>query len=236
MSKSKSLVVVPSFDVHVAHIRDYHRLAMNSAAQTACAAAMAGLELQKVKVALKKNDTGVVFTEWVEKHEDELGITLRTAQRYMALAQNLKGKLLKEDERSVVALMDKAPSELSPAQIKRLLETMHKSIDGQSLSELYKDFGITRDQHGKGLKNAIRSLPDSSAKSDEPPTEQMILPLVYEPWKAFVDNFHAPWKKVGNTKIKRYAALPVKERKKMLQEIIDIKAELEESLKGEKSK
>jgi len=163
MSKSKALSIVPSFDVNIAHIRDYHRLAMNSAAQTTCAAAMVGLELQKVKVALKKNDTGVVFGKWLEDHESDIGFTTRTAQRYMALAENLKSKLLKSQDNSVIALIGKAPSDLNDRQVKTLLLAIHKSVDGQSLSELYEDFGITR------ATPKLRNPNPANNGSDDPP-------------------------------------------------------------------
>jgi hypothetical protein len=169
----KALAVVPSFDVNIAHIRDYHRLAMNSAAQTTCAAAMVGLELQKVKVALKKSATGGTFDDWLEQHEEQIGFSRRTAFRYTALAENLKSKLLKSQDHSVVVLIGKAPSDLNDRQVKTLLLAMHKSVDGQSLSELYEDFGITRKAHGASLKDKG----SSSGAGDAPPpvtTEEKI--------------------------------------------------------------
>lgn len=174
MSKSKSLSTVPSLDVHVVHIRGYHKLAMNSAAQTACAAAMAGLELQKVKVLLKKSATGCTFDQWMEANQERLEFSRKTAYNYIRLAENLKGKLLKREEQSVVALLEKAPSELNDAQTKRLLQAMHKSTDGASLNELYQDFGIVRLPHKAPARKALSGGDDEAIPPQpEAPVEEL---------------------------------------------------------------
>ncbi len=48
-------------------------------------------------------------------------------------------------------LLSFAPSELNPEQQKRLLSAVHKSVDGETLSELYLDLGIVKKKHGHGL-------------------------------------------------------------------------------------
>jgi len=167
MKQSKSLSVVPSFEANIVHIREYHRLAMNSAAQAVCAAAMVGLELQKVKLGLKKSASGCTFDQWLEENDDKVGFARRTAFKYMALAENLKSKLLKSQDKSVVGLIGHAPSDLNERQMKTLLLAMNKSVDGQSLSDLYEDFGITRKHHAQPKRLGNGAATDGD--DDEPP-------------------------------------------------------------------
>jgi hypothetical protein len=71
----------------------------------------------------------------------KLGFHRGTAFRYTKLAAGLKNRL---HDVHLAPLLSLAPSELNPEQQKRLLKALHKSVDGDSLSELYLDFGVTK--------------------------------------------------------------------------------------------
>lgn len=153
----KNLPAIPDQDKRVASVLHLHQIVMASASQMAVAAAKAGLEFK----ALKKEIGHGGWEEFYAKHF-ESHVTLRTAQRYMALADGLKGKVLKNDNgESFLRLLDAAPSALSEKDQATLTKAVAKAMDGKQLSELYQDFGIVKKPQGSGAKGG-----DTSKKKD----------------------------------------------------------------------
>lgn len=126
----------------------FHAAAHASAAQMAVAAAKCGLELK----AIKKDVGHGAFEEFFAKHFAGHGLSLRTAQKYMALADGLKGKALKNESGAFLKLLDAAPSTLSEKDQATLTKAVAKVTDGRALSELYQDFGIAKKPQGSGAK------------------------------------------------------------------------------------
>jgi hypothetical protein len=162
--KSKSLSVSPSsalcakpspdpawLDKSVGKLREYHGIAMNAANQAVAAAIFAGLELKAVQKNLRNCHSGskdsagklLNFEEWLSANEQLLGFSVRTAFRYLKLADGIKSKL-KDQAPELDRLLSFAPSQMSATQAKALLQALHKSVDGESLNDLYLDFGIVK--------------------------------------------------------------------------------------------
>lgn len=122
-------------------INHHHHAARNAAAQMAMHAALAGLELLKVKKDLGHGAFGA-FLETLE-------FTDRTAQKYMMLAEGIRKRIEgKYESGSYLTLLDCAPSGLDKEQSDRLEKLLHKVTDGSSISQLYLDFGITKAPQG----------------------------------------------------------------------------------------
>lgn len=160
MSKQLPTPVIQQTSIDA--VNRYHRAAKNSAAQMAVYAVLAGLELAKIKEALPHG----TFTEFVER---QLEINERTAQRYIRLADGVKNKALKTDTVSVLALLDSAPSDLTPAKAEQLQKLVHKVTDGAGVSQLYQEFGIAKVPQGSATTGggpggrkpgAVLSLPE----------------------------------------------------------------------------
>ncbi len=143
----------------------FHHSAHASAAQMAIAAAKCGLELK----ALKKECGHGIWEEFFARNFAQHGMTIRTAQRYIGLADGLKGKALKNDTGSFLALLDSPPSKLTQAESQKLTKEMGKVTDGATLSELYQDFGIVKKPQGSGAKGGARVKGDEDGPqlSDE---------------------------------------------------------------------
>ena len=212
MSKSKPLAL-PAPDPmarHILHLRAFHQSSLMAGFQSIAAAIFTGLELLATQADLKKCNS-CTFEDWMEKHECELGFSRRTAFHYTKLAKGMKARV-----GDVEPLLSFAPSDLKPEQQKRLLKAVHKSVDGETLNELYQDFGIIKKKHGHGLlkahdKSAKLALPDSAPPSAEQLFfDEIFLPLVgggdgtvKTIWQQF-DDVIASWNKkvkLGNTKL-----------------------------------
>lgn len=127
----------------------YHRKAALLAAQGVGFLVMAGLQLE----AEKKDAGHGNWDSWVKKNCD---YDIRTAQRYMALAEGVKGRALKNDSVSFFKLLESTPSELTPAQQEKLLAAVNKLTDGETLASIYEGFGILKLKAGAGLKGKKR--------------------------------------------------------------------------------
>jgi len=176
MTKSNTLVVTNQ-DQRLASALRYHELAGASAAQMAVAAGMAGLELR----SLKKDVGHGPWEDWFEANFAGK-MSLRTAQRYMALADGLKGKTLKNDTVSFLPLLDSAPSKLSEPERKKLEKVITKSADGATVSELYEEFGIVKRPRGAGAKGG-----NKTKKGDPKPKDMTTAEVVAEGHRAIVD-------------------------------------------------
>lgn len=161
---TKKLPALPNQDKRLTEALRFHQLAQASAAQMAVAAAKCGLEL----AALKKEIGHGGWEEFFAKHFAKHGLQLRTAQKYMALAEGLKGKALKNEARSYLPLLECAPSELKKADQEKLTKAVAKMTDGATLSELYQEMGIVKKPQGAGAKGGNTRSPLPSGASPEP--------------------------------------------------------------------
>lgn len=145
-----SLSTAPAAALH----NQFHRCAQAAAAQATGYAILCGMELQRIRSEIslgqgrpKKTDTHVtVYSEgwekWVETN-CEFGLT--TAKKYIAVAEGVKGRLAQEKiSKSILGLIDIAPSALADNDRATLLESVSKVTEGQTLQQLYMDFGITK--------------------------------------------------------------------------------------------
>ncbi len=139
----------------------YHRNGMLATAQGACWLVLAGVELLRQRDASTKrgarNDLATaVSSGWEKWVEDNCEFNIRTAQRYIALAMNVKEKALKASFKtnldSFLELLQTPAQNLSAAQQIQLLQSVHKLTDGATISQLYLDFGITKKPQGSAGK------------------------------------------------------------------------------------
>lgn len=167
----KNLPAIPDQDKRLAEVLRLHQIVLTSAAQMAVAAAKAGLEFK----ALKKDVGHGAWEEYFAQHFDGQGITLRTAQNYMRLADGLKSKALKNATGvSFLKLLDTAPSELSKDNQEKLTKAVAKMTDGASLTDLYKEMGIVKKAQGSGAKGG------NTHDDKTPPKEMQTAEVVAE--------------------------------------------------------
>lgn len=179
----KNLPALPNQDKRLAEVLRLHQLASAAAAQMAVAAAKAGLELKALKKDLGHGNWEDYFGAHLAKH----GLSDRTAQRYMALADGLKGKALKNDTVAVLALLDVAPSQLKKADQVKLTKVMAKAADGATLTELYTELGIVKKPQGSGAKGGSSKKP--SASDDTAPASKLTpVEVIAEGHRARVQN------------------------------------------------
>lgn len=127
-------------------------------------AAMAGRELSECAKKVKHGG----WEKWVEKNCE---FTRMTAWRYMELAEKLRDKLanvthvLQTDGafpharvRNLVELLDRPPSELLPAEMETLLTDLREATKGETLRQLYFDFGIASLPKPTGGANHLHSF------------------------------------------------------------------------------
>lgn len=171
---TKNLPAIPDQDKRVASALRLHAAASASAAQMAIAAAKCGLELKAIKKDVGHGAFEAFFASEFATH----GLSLRTAQKYMALADGLKGKALKNESGAFLKLLDAAPSTLSDKDQATLTKAVGKVTDGKALSELYQDFGIVKKPQGSGAKGgkpkAATTTPEGTSEADadaEPETD-----------------------------------------------------------------
>ncbi len=184
---SKNLPAITDQEKRIASVLHLHQIVMASASQMAVAAAKAGLEFK----ALKKDVGHGPWEEFFAKNFAG-NISLRTTQRYMALADGLKGKALKNDTAvSFLKLLECAPSALSEKDQATLTKAVAKATDGKALSELYQDFGIAKKPQGSGAKGGntrkAKEAGDTSSASETPETatQESEIPADVDPraWK-----------------------------------------------------
>jgi hypothetical protein len=127
----------------------FHRKAALLAAQGVGFLVMAGLQLE----AEKKN---VLHGEWGGWVDENCDYDIRTAQRYIKLAEGIKGRALKNDSVSFFKLLDSTPADLSPAQQEKLFRAVQKLTDGETVADLYLACGIIKAPAAAGLKGKKR--------------------------------------------------------------------------------
>lgn len=143
--KSPPRVVIQQTSIDA--VNAYHAAAGNAAAQMAVYAVMCGAELIKIQ-----KQVGRTFVKFVEGN---CSFTYRSARKYMDLAAGVKDRALKCESDSHLKLLEHRPSELTPAQSKKLHKAVSEITDGRTLSELYQEFGIIKPL-GNGLRGGAR--------------------------------------------------------------------------------
>jgi len=123
----------------------YHRCAQAAAAQATGYAILCGLELKQIRKKLAKpgkrsdlsHSSGGGWAGWVK---DNCEFGAETARKYIAVADGVSGRI----GAKLDGLMELAPSAMDTDQHQKLLKTVSKSTQGQSLQQLYLDFGIIK--------------------------------------------------------------------------------------------
>ena len=219
----KATLATTSQSKRVAEALRLHQIVLTSASQMAVAAALAGLEF----VALKKE---VGHGKWEGFFDQNFGekVGLRTAQKYMALADGLKGKALKHGAGgSFLPLLEAAPSDLTKADQERLAKAVAKATDGKALGELYQDFGIAKKPQGSGAKGGnTRTLKSTATTTPAPEVSEAeaqatLLRGKTERFTALLDEalLDKPWH-----------AAPTAQRKKLYGLLVDLTAAVKETL------
>jgi hypothetical protein len=128
----------------------YHRCAQTAAAQATGYAILCGLELQRVRAEVakpgKRSDLPTALSGgWEKWVEENCEFSTKTAQRYIAVADGIKGRLAQTTaSKHLASIVDIAPSALDSGQREKLLKSVSKVTEGQTLQQLYMDFGITK--------------------------------------------------------------------------------------------
>lgn len=125
----------------------YHRSAQAAAAQAAHFAVLCGLELARLKVELSH------VTNWQQWVGANCEFSYETGQRYIRVAEGIKGKALKSAQSAeAIALLETAPSKLDSKGRATLVQTVGKVTEGDTLRQLYLDFGIIKATPKDNLK------------------------------------------------------------------------------------
>lgn len=138
----------------------YHRCAQTAAAQATGYAILCGLELQKIRMEMskpgKRNDLNLGnrgsqgWDQWVEANCE---FSKRTADKYIAVAEGVKGRLARTTtSRNLLGCIDCAPSALDEKQRDTLLKSVGKVTEGETLRQLYLDFGIVKANPNDNLR------------------------------------------------------------------------------------
>jgi hypothetical protein len=136
----------------------YHRCAQAAAGMATGYAILCGLELQKIRAEVAKPGKRSDLTHagaggWEAWVESNCEFSIRTAQKYMAVAEGVKGKILQTElSKSLAIMCNVAPSALTDGNREKLLKSVSKVTEGQTLQQLYMDFGITKADPRANLK------------------------------------------------------------------------------------
>lgn len=113
----------------------FHQGAVEAAGMSVVRALACGAQLVKAKQLLPHGD----YIGWYKKYLR--AISPDTANRYVKLALILAERLAGT---GVMAKLDVAPEELTPAYIRRFVPQIGEVIEGKMLTELYQDYGIIK--------------------------------------------------------------------------------------------
>lgn len=140
----------------------YHRCAQTAAAQATGYAILCGLELQRIRVEMsskggrpKKLQTPLsgVSEGWESWVKANCEFSAKTALRYIEVAEGVKGRIAQVSAaRNLGGMLDLAPSAMDAGQREKLLQTVSKVTAGQTLQQLYLDFGITKSDPHANLR------------------------------------------------------------------------------------
>ncbi len=149
-----ALSTIPADALH----NQYHRCAQAAAGMATGYAILCGLELQKVRSEVSKpgkrsdlpNASGGGWESWVQSNCE---FSAETARKYIAVAEGIKGRLLQTElSKSLAIMCNVAPSALTDGNRAKLLKSVSKVTEGQTLQQLYMDFGITKADPRANLK------------------------------------------------------------------------------------
>jgi hypothetical protein len=146
----------------------YHRNAVTAAGQAVAWAVMCGLELIKIRKQVGHGE----WLPWIKKNCD---FTERTAYRYIGVAEGVKAKKL--NLTSMSNLLGAAPSNLTIDQRNELLQAVHKATDGETLQQLYLDFGIIKAPQGSGATGGARPHPKKAFDPNRDPEMEKAIDL-----------------------------------------------------------
>jgi len=163
--KNDTLATDDTSSASFQQFRKFHGSAKHHGEEMVIFAVLAGMELLELQKKLMEREPGFAWLVYLSNHEDDLGCGIRTAQKYMRLAEAVKSEILKGGHGSaVISLLDKAPSTMSDAQAEKLKAVMAKSINGESLSETYVKMGVISKPHAS-LEDRDTSKPRDGGKS-----------------------------------------------------------------------
>lgn len=164
-----ALSMVPSRDIRgrIATINDYHQSACAAMRDAAAYAVMAGLELIAAKSTLPHGS----WDSWVNTNCE---FNIRTAQRYMGLAERL----------TAVGALKRALAGCPGGQVQTkgdraaVLAAVGELTNGHELQQLYFDYGILREAKPTG---GTREGAGRPSKAEQTQREAR---MAYEDWKA----------------------------------------------------
>lgn len=166
-------------------VNEYHNLAGLSMAQSCAYMVLAGVELLAQKKACKHGEWEKLFQTADGKNDSAVvfGMNLRTAQRYMGLAQGAK--------KSITELQALCGSDLPLSQMpledrERIVKAVRKVADGQTYQQLALDFDIAKKPHGSGARGGNKGKGkgdgDEETLEGDTPEEQAAIAI----WKPIV--------------------------------------------------
>lgn len=142
-AKITTLVPERAIADRVRTINNYHNLSRQAAEDAVSYAVMAGLELAAVKAEIAYGQ----FMLWVEKHCE---FSQMTATRYMQLAERMV-----ESHEMKAALLQLPGGQVQTAgDRKALMAAIRETADGETLRQLYFEFGILKPKDSKPLGGA----------------------------------------------------------------------------------
>ncbi|MFA7334831.1 MAG: DUF3102 domain-containing protein [Kiritimatiellia bacterium] len=250
----------------LAHNR-YHRAARSSAAMAIVYAAMAGRELIEQRKKIKHGG----WIKWVEKNCE---FSVDTAERYQGVYQGLHEKLpnsarvrnLENSDNSSITkdlpvdsllkLLERPPSQLLPEETELLLTDIRQATEGQTLRQLYFDFGLATPPKPTGGANMLHAWlrKEYPGKPEYIETKFDKLPAdVKEAWKKYLreresaglpegmtlEHFDANtwWTNIlgeihlETTNTKRFLSLDLEELKNVSMSLLDTKRVIDETIK-----
>lgn len=89
------------------------------------------------------------WVKWCQRHLEPRGLKERTARNYMAFAEALQPRLLQAPAASGIVLQLTNGESLGAEQIATFSEAIREVANGQSLTDLYRDYGIVKDKQEK---------------------------------------------------------------------------------------
>ena len=231
LALSPALPILPGdrarddFSFAILRVRQFHQIAKRAGEQMVLAAIFAGMELLQLQNDLKKytrcnfvsgGKLPPTFTEWLESRAEEFGFAQCTAFKYMRLFQGMKSKMLKAKHgQEVVALLDKSPSAMSERQAETLALAMAKSVDGESLSELYVELGITRLSRKAVLNQLTSPGRPLGSTNAEPNADLLIQDELFGRFKV-VDDILQVWGrplKIGASRVHTWEAMTTTQKR-----------------------
>lgn len=244
--------------IDLAHNR-YHRAARSSAAMAIVYAAMAGRELLECRKKIKHGG----WEKWVEKNCEFNAVT---AWRYATIAEQIGDKIQifnalkisdgKEPHAALLKLLERPPSELLPAETEQLLSDIRRATEGQTLRQLYFDFGLATPPKPTGGANHLHAFLKGNYAAHPEYLEKPLAdlpPAVQAHWKKYLEDkereglppgmtmaHHTAkefWERILGeihrdlTQFKSYAHLDIAELKDVSENLLDARRKIDDLIK-----